>query len=333
MSKTTTVGAGDKKVSIGQIGHGLMLMTWKPTPVPDEQCFESIKASLDSVPAGTKMLINSGEFYGIDPKEANLELLARFFEKYPEYAEKAFLSVKGGNISHTYESLKSSVDNILSRLRGTKHLDLFECARIDSTRPIEDTIEVLAGFVAERKFDYIGMSECNAQTLRRAYAVHPIAIVEIEVSPWSYDHLVKDVIATTKELGTVVAAYSPLGSGFLAGKFNSIKELDQDDIRSNLDRFQEENIENNKRIADGLAAIAQGKGVTPAQLCIAWVCARGTHVVPIPGSSHKTRTLENMAAADIKLSEAELKAIDKLLEENPVKGLRYNKEHQSLLMQ
>ncbi|KAI5122055.1 hypothetical protein M0805_006039 [Coniferiporia weirii] len=330
MTNTTTLGSGSTKVNIGKVGHGLMMMTWTPSPVSDEQAFESIKASLDSVPAGCKMTINSGEFYGVNPKEANLELVSRFFEKYPDYTDKAFLSVKGGINLQLFkpdgspEGLKRSVDNILAKLRGKKKLDLFECARVDHEVPLEETIKTLSGFVAEGKFDYIGVSECKAETLRRANAVHPIAAIEIEVSPWSHEEKVKEVIATSKELGVIVYAYSPLGRGFLAGKFKNLSELEEGDMRKRMQRFQEEQLKSNMAIVDGLTAIAEKKGVTAAQLCIAWVCSLGAHVVPIPGSSHKKRTLENVAGGEIVLTHEELAAINKVLEDNPVQGGRYS---------
>ncbi|KAH8117321.1 aldo/keto reductase [Phellopilus nigrolimitatus] len=329
MSKTTKLGSGAKEISVGKVAHGIMLMTWVPSPVPDEQAFESIKASLDSVPVGSKMIINSGEFYGMNPREANLELVARFFEKYPDYADKAFLSVKGGagadnlNPDCSPKNLKRSVDCILAKLRGTKKLDLFECARVDRNFPIEDTIKILSGFVAEGKFDYIGMSECKAETLRRGNSVHPIAIAEIEVSPWSYTKEVKEVIATSKELGIIVCGYSPLGRGFLAGRFKGKDELEVGDLRRHLARFQDETAKHNFAIVEGLKAIAEKKGITAAQLCIAWVGSLGSHVVPLPGSSSKARTLENIAAGEIDLTPEELAAVEKVLDVHPVQGGRY----------
>lgn len=141
----------------------------------------------------------AGEFYGQGETPANLELVARFFEKYPSYADKAFLSVKGGNKLHSLqpdgspENLRRSVDYILEKLRGTKSLDLYECARYDATYPLEDTLRVLQGFIQEGKFKYIGMSEVSASTVRRAHKVAPeVAAVEIEVSPWSYTQETKD---------------------------------------------------------------------------------------------------------------------------------------------
>jgi pyridoxine 4-dehydrogenase len=197
-----------------------LLVRWKPTPVPDEDCFAAIKAGIDALPPGAKMFLNSGasilicfkfpslfsridgpsgEFYGQGATPANLELVARFFEKYPSYADKAFLSVKGGVRHHSLqpdgspENLRRSVDYILEKLRGIKSLDLFECARYDPTYPLEDTLKVLQGLVQEGKFKYIGLSEVRASTVRRAHKVAPeVAAVEIEVSPWSYTQETKD---------------------------------------------------------------------------------------------------------------------------------------------
>ncbi|KAL5514680.1 hypothetical protein ACEPAG_1996 [Sanghuangporus baumii] len=329
MKATTKLGFGDKTVTVGKVGHGLMMMTWIPTPASDEEAFEAIKTSLDSVPLGAKMILNSSEFYGVNPREANLELVARFFEKYPSYADKAFLSVKGGTKAESLEpdsspeNLKRSVDCILAKLRGIKKIDLFECARVDHNYPIEETIKVLSGFVAEGKFDYIGMSECKAATIKRANVIHPIAVVEIEVSPWSYDDLVKEVLDTCGELGIIVCAYSPLGRGFLSGKYKSTNDLEDGDFRKYLARFQEENFKHNMAIVESIQGIAAKKDVTPAQLCIAWICALGPHVVPIPGSSKKQRTEENCAAADVVLNQADIEAVKKVLEEHPVQGGRY----------
>jgi len=235
--------------------------------------------------------------------------------------------VKGGTKADTLEpdsspaNLRRSVDEVLAKLRGTKRLDLFECARIDRNVPVEDTIKTLSGLIKEGKFDHIGMSECKASTLRKGNAVHPITAVEIEISPWSYGDEVKDVIATSAELGISVIAYSPLGRGFLTGKFS--KPEDFTDMRKNLTRFKEENFNHNLQLVEGLKKVAQSKNITPAQLCIAWVSALGPHVIPLPGSSHKSRTLENLAAGDVVLTEQDIKDINDTIAAHTVKGDRY----------
>jgi len=326
---TVHIGTLTTGVTVGQLAHGLMMLTWTPNPVPYEQAFETIKAGIDSLPPGAKMFLNSGEFYANDHGPANLDLVAAFFEKYPDYADKTFLSVKGGlarddlTPDSSPENLRTSVDNIIKHLKGFKKLDLFQSARVDPKIPIEEAIRNMAELVKEGKFDYIGLSECSAETLMRASTVHPIAAVEIEVSPWAYEQETKKVIATAKDLGVAVVAYSPLGRGFLTGKIKSRADLDKSDFRLSLERFSEENIHKNVKIVEELTKIAERKGITPAQLCLAWVRHLGSHVIPIPGSSHKSRILENIASVNVTLDKEELIEIRDILKQNQVHGDRY----------
>ncbi|EJD52918.1 aldo/keto reductase [Auricularia subglabra TFB-10046 SS5] len=337
MVNTTHLGGTASNIVVPRIGHGLMMMTWKPTPVADEQCFEAMKATINALPPGAKAFFNSGEFYGMPPNgTANLELLNRYFQRYPEDKDKVFVSVKGGlgpdfAPDSSEENLRKSVDNIIAKLGGKK-LDLYESARVDKRHTIEDTIKVLAQLIKEGKFEHIGLSEISAATLRRAHAVHPIAVVEIEVSPWSYEDNAKEVIAVAKELGVAVAAYSPLGRGFLTGAFKSPTDLEEGDFRRHLARFQEESMKHNAAIVDALKAIADKKSITPAQLSLAWVCSRGDHVIPIPGSSHSKRTLENLAGGDVVLTPQEIAEIDKVIDSTPIQGDRYagNREREHL---
>ncbi|QRV86074.1 aldo/keto reductase family protein [Ceratobasidium sp. AG-Ba] len=306
-------------------------MTWIPTPPLEDQCFAAIKAGIDNAPPGVKVFLNSGEFYGMPPNAtANLELLNRFFAKYPEYADRTFLSVKGaltftpeGPVLDSSEAgIERSITNITEKLGPNKKVDLFECARVDPKVPIETVIAALNKYVEAGKIGAIGMSECSADTLSRAGKIGKIAAVEIEVSPWSFEEETQKVIQKAAEMGTVVAAYSPLGRGFLTGKLK-VEELEKGDIRTHIPRFTDrDNLQKNMNIVKALTDIANKKGVTPAQLCLAWVSSLGPHVVPIPGSSRTERTLENMAAASIVLSQEELDEIKHALEANPVHGTR-----------
>ncbi|PIL24113.1 transporter [Ganoderma sinense ZZ0214-1] len=272
----------------------------------------------------------AGAVYGPNFSPANLELLSRFYKKYPEYADKTFLSVKGGLAPERLgpdgspENLRRSVTFINEKLGGIKKMDLFESARVPTNVPVEDMIKTLVELKNEGHFQHIGMSECCAATLRKAHAVHPITAVEIEVSMWSYEEETKKVIAASKELGITVAAYSPLGRGFLTGTIKSPAELTAGDMRRRMTRFDEENFKHNMALVDAVKVVAERKGVTPGQLAIAWVISRGPHVVPIPGSSNKKRNLENLASGDVELSEADLGEIDELLAKTSIKGGRYN---------
>jgi len=328
MVKTTSLGGTASGIQVAAIGHGLMGMTWTPHPVPDEQAFEAIIKGVEAA-GGAKVLLNSGEFYAQDFGPANLELLARFYKKYPEYVDRTVLCVKGAMTKDGWHSslevLRASIDNINAKLEGTKRVDIFESARVDPAVPIEEAIKNMKILVNEGKFDHIGLSECSAETLRRANAVHPIASVEIEVSPWSYEDETRKVIATSIDLKVAVLAYSPLGHGFLTGQITKPEDLPAGDIRLHLDRFKPENFESNLKLVTALKSIAEKRAVTPAQLCLAWVRSLGSQVIPIPGSSKAARTLENMAASDLRLTAEESVEIDEILSKVPVQGVRYTK--------
>ncbi|EIW74186.1 aldo keto reductase [Coniophora puteana RWD-64-598 SS2] len=326
---TTTFFTPTGEVVVNKIGHGLMSMTATATITPDKQCFEAIKAGVDSLPPGVKMFLNAGEFYGPNASPVNLEMLSRFFEKYPDYAEKTFLSVKGGMQAGSLvadgsdENLARSVNTIVEKLRGFKKVDLFQCARVDKKVPVEQSIATLARFVKEGKIGSIGMSEVRAETLLRGHKVHPITTVEIEVSPWEYSQEVRDVINAAKENNIVVVAYSPIGHGFLSGEIRKLEDFAADDRRRMHPRFQPGNLEKNLVIVDQLTAIATAKGITPAQLSIAWVSSLGPHVLPLPGSARTARQLENLAANSVTFTPEELDKVNEVVRNAEPAGTRY----------
>ncbi|RDX56629.1 aldo/keto reductase [Lentinus brumalis] len=323
---TVKLGGTASGITVAKVAHGLMRLGYNAS---EEQSFEAIKAGVDALPPGVKMFLNSSEFYAPDLGTGNLELLSRFYEKYPDYVEKTFLSVKGGTKPKALvpdsspENLRRSIDTINAALRGTKKVDLFETARVASNVPLEEAMQTLVQLKNEGKFDHIGMSECAAETLRKANKIHPIAAVEIEVSLWAYEEETKKVIATAKELGIPVLAYSPLGRGLSTDTIKTRDDLPEGDFRLRFAHFQEENLKANLAITEALKTIAARKGITPAQLSIAWVASLGPHMIPLPGSSKATRTLENLAAGDIELTKAELDEIADILAKNEVKGGRY----------
>jgi len=321
----TTVELSSTDIKVAKVAHGLMLMTWKKPVIPDEQCFESIKAGLDLADPGEKIILNSAEFYGYAPPEANLELLNRFFTKYPEYRDRAFIAVKGGYNSKLHrpdcspEFLRQSAENVKKSL-GSKP-DVFQCARQEKDRPVEETVGILKGLAEEGLFDYVGLSEVSEATLRRAAKVHPISLVEIEISPWSYEEETRKVIQAGKELDVTVLGYSPLGNGFLVS--NSQPGTQFNDIRAHSPRLAPGAFEANLKVRDALTKISTRLGITNAQLCIAWVASLGPHVIPLPGSAAKSRTLENFSASNVKLSEADLKEINEAIDAFEVVGNRY----------
>ncbi|KAI9063462.1 aldo/keto reductase [Trametes sanguinea] len=326
---TTTLGGTASNVVVANVVHGLMRMTWVPTPVSDEQAFEAIRSGVDALPSGVKMILNSAQFYGMGWSTANLQLLSRFYEKYPDYADRTFLMVKGAynpeksRVDNAPENIRRSVESCVAALRGTKTIDVFQPARIEKAVPIEETMKTLVELKNEGKFNHIGLSECAAATLRRAHAVHPIAIVEIEVSVTSFEEEARKVLATAAQLDVAVAAYSPLCHGLLSGTVTKREDLDPHDMRMHLSRFREGNFQNNLAIAGAIKSIAAKRGCTPAQLCIAWVVSLGEKVLPLPGSTRQDRTLENLAAGDISLTDEEKNEIADAMETYPVKGGRY----------
>ncbi|KAL8278721.1 hypothetical protein RQP46_008790 [Phenoliferia psychrophenolica] len=294
-------------VKVGAIGYGAMNLTWVPN-TPDEQAFTTIKTAID---AGIDC-VNSGEFYGQPDRESGLKLLARFFAAEPTYAAPMFLSVKGAirsnwKVDSSDEYLLESVTNINTLLGGAKKMDLFQPARVDTTRPIEETMKALMKLRDEGHFKYIGLSECSAATLRRAAAVGPVAAVEVEYSPWSLEIESNGILSTCKELGIAIIAYSPLGKGFLTGTLKSPADIPVGDHRHDFDRFKPENFPKNLVLVDKIVALAEKKGVTPAQFTLAWLLAQWEGIIPIPGSTRAAGVMEGAKAAEISLTEAELK--------------------------
>ncbi|MFI1767285.1 aldo/keto reductase [Streptomyces sp. NPDC020800] len=218
------------------------------------------------------------------------------------------------------EHVRSSVHGSLERL-GTDHIDLYYQHRVDPAVPIEETVGALGELVAEGKVRHIGLSEASAETIRRAHAVHPVTAVQSEYSLWTRD-VEAEVLPACRELGIGFVPYSPLGRGFLAGRFSSAEDLDENDYRRNSPRFTDANIDANQRLAQKVKEIAAEKQVTPAQLAIAWVLAQGEDLVPIPGTKRRTYLEQNAAAVDVELTKEDLARIDAELPE--ASGERYD---------
>jgi aryl-alcohol dehydrogenase-like predicted oxidoreductase len=216
--------------------------------------------------------------------------------------------------------VRSSIEGSLRRL-GTDYVDLYYQHRVDPNVPIEETVGAMADLVREGKILHIGLSEAAADTIRRANAVHPITAVQTEYSLWSRDPE-GEVLPTCRELGIGFVAYSPLGRGFLAGRFTSPDDLDEGDFRRTGPRFTGDNLQSNLRLADKVKEIAAEKGISPAQLAIAWLLAQGDDIVPIPGTKRRTYLEQNAAAADVELTADDLARIDAELPETA--GERYD---------
>ena len=225
-----------------------------------------------------------------------------------------------GPIDGSAQHVRESIEGSLKRL-GTDYVDLYYQHRVDPNIPIEETVGAMAELVEAGKVRHIGLSEAAPQTIRRAQAVHPITAVQTEYSLWTRDPEA-EVLPTCRQLGIGFVPYSPLGRGFLSGRFKSPEELDEDDFRRRGPRFTGENLEANLSLAAKVQEIAADKGITPAQLAIAWILAQGDDLVPIPGTKRRSYLEQNAGAVDIVLTDEDLARINAELPEPA--GARYD---------
>jgi len=218
--------------------------------------------------------------------------------------------------------VRRSCEASLQRL-GVEFIDLYYLHRVDPKVPIEETVGAMSRLVQEGKVKHLGLSEPSVESLRRANKVHPIAAVQTEYSLWSRDPE-DELLPTLQELGIALVAYSPLGRGFIAGRFRSIDDLAPDDWRRGNPRFQGENFARNLALGEHIKALAEERDCTPAQLALAWLLNRHDNVTPIPGTSSKQRLAENVAAVDIELSDQDLERIEEISPRGAVAGQRYD---------
>ncbi|MFN3669536.1 MAG: aldo/keto reductase [Brevundimonas sp.] len=231
-------------------------------------------------------------------------------------ADRTALAVDGSPAN-----VRRAIEGSLQRL-GMDHVDLYYLHRVDPDTPIEETVGAMGQLVTEGKVRFLGLSEAAPETLRRGHAEHPITALQTEYSLWSREPE-DELLATCEELGIGFVPYSPLGRGFLSGEIKSVEDLAPDDFRRSNPRFMGENFQKNIDLVQAVAAIAADKGVTAAQLALAWVLARGEHLVPIPGT-RRIRTLEeNAAAVDIELTADDLARIEAVFPKGAASGHRY----------
>jgi aryl-alcohol dehydrogenase-like predicted oxidoreductase len=229
----------------------------------------------------------------------------------------AFLGING-----TPEYVKSACDMSLKRL-GVDHIDLYYQHRVDPNVPIEETVGAMADLVKAGKVRFLGLSEAAPETIRRAYAVHPITALQTEYSLWTRDPE-GELLDTCRELGIAFVAYSPLGRGFLTGQVTQPDELDATDFRKSNPRWREENLKQNLALVEKIKEIATAKGCTPAQLALAWVVAQGKNIIPIPGTRREKYLRENIGALDVELTADDLATINAALPVGAAAGTRYH---------
>ncbi|MGH3006876.1 MAG: aldo/keto reductase [Gaiellaceae bacterium] len=226
-------------------------------------------------------------------------------------------------ISGDPEYVRRACEASLQRL-GTDYIDLYYQHRVGSETPIEETVGALAELIEQGKIRHYGLSEAAPETIRRAHATHPVTAIQTEYSLWSREPEDNGVLDTVRELGVGFVPYSPLGRGFLTGQIHSPDDLEPDDFRLTTPRFQGDNFQRNLDMVERVKEIAAEKGVAPGQLALAWVLAQGEDVVPIPGTKHRHYLEENIAAAEIELSDDELARIDEAAPIGSTAGDRYD---------
>jgi aryl-alcohol dehydrogenase-like predicted oxidoreductase len=316
---------GSQGLEVSAEGLGCMGMTWAYGAGDEQGGLATIHRALE---LGITFL-DTAEVYG---PYTNEELVGRAIAGRRDQFE---IATKFGFVINSDvpsdrstdgspQNVRRACEDSLKRL-GVDQIDLFYQHRIDPDVPIEETVGAMADLVQAGKVRYLGLSEASAETIRRAHATHPITAVQSEYSLWTRDPE-DNVLAALRELGIGLVAYSPLGRGFLTGQIRSLDDLAEDDWRRSNPRFQEAALRENLQLAERVTELAEQRGVTPAQLAVAWVLAKGDDIVPIPGTKSPRRLEENAAAVDVTLSAEEVQELDNAISRDAVVGNRYPEE-------